>query len=622
MSAFCSLTGPPTYKPTQADGWMARPSCLGRVPRTSVRRRGLCSTVGSGALRVVVVALLSVLSCARGDYSLVATIDAGAAAASTISPHFLGVNADWWLAGCGGEGKNWAPNASVAVLDLQNPKLRLLAGALAGGSWRIGGTHGDDVVYTVPVGGGASAAKCRSQTAPNRCYPICLSMERWKAIVAFAADAGLKLVFGLNMRSADTTNLLAFLNYTAAAELPVDTFELGNELGIKNLLANGGRIRSAVNALWPSAATRPLLAGPDDAGDGDANETEFRTLLATLAPGTLDALTFHCYTFHHGGGPSPQLIEHMMDTKLLGGDKGGTQTYSDVLRAVNESAPAGATPVEAWMGEGSAAGHGGRKGVTDRMISSFWYLNAMGAAATRGTQRFLRQALIGGDYELVNRTTYLPNPDFFAAVLWRRTVGTTMLPMPTLAVSSDSVRMYAACVRNNSSAAAGSEAGDVVLVALNFSPTAAASITLAGQQQHSQQQSQQSQQQPLANRLTWVIRSASPLNGTAAPTSDGAGTGILSSAVSLLGERGKWTPLSLTQNGAAAGKFDGWQLPAMPPLSEAPDTPIHLPPQSYAFSVLRGWGAAACVKTNGAESSRVGVPVAAGAPEKEAVVGV
>ena len=42
------------------------------------------------------------------------------ASLSSIDKRFLGVNADWWLDGCGGEGKKWSSNASMALLDLQN----------------------------------------------------------------------------------------------------------------------------------------------------------------------------------------------------------------------------------------------------------------------------------------------------------------------------------------------------------------------------------------------------------------------------------------------------------------------------------------------------------------------
>ena len=57
-----------------------------------------------------------------------------------VSPKFVGVNLDWWLPQCGGEGTVWG-NASALLLDLQNSRLRTLARGLSGGSLRVGGTH-------------------------------------------------------------------------------------------------------------------------------------------------------------------------------------------------------------------------------------------------------------------------------------------------------------------------------------------------------------------------------------------------------------------------------------------------------------------------------------------------
>ena len=144
----------------------------------------------------------------------------GTSPIARFSPHFLGVNADWWLDGCGGEGDNWSDNASIALLDLGNPRLKALAKGLSGGTFRVGGTHGDSVTYGV-----GPNQLCPS--APKRCYPICLTAERWKAIVGFASDAGLKLAFGLNMQATNLSNIEELLRYTKQEGLQVDTFELG-----------------------------------------------------------------------------------------------------------------------------------------------------------------------------------------------------------------------------------------------------------------------------------------------------------------------------------------------------------------------------------------------------------
>lgn len=37
-------------------------------------------------------------------------------------------------------------------------------------------------------------------------------------------------------------------------------------------------------------------------------------------------------------------------------------------------------------------------------------------------QTFARSTFSGGDYELLNRTTLLPNPDYWAGHLWAKTV--------------------------------------------------------------------------------------------------------------------------------------------------------------------------------------------------------
>jgi hypothetical protein len=74
----------------------------------------------------------------------------------------------------------------------------------------------------------------------------------------------------------------------------------------------------------------------------------------------------------NGGGPTPSLVRHMMNPALL--DQ-GVETYSQVITAVKsgQTTMTEAGP-EVWMGEGNAAGHGGRLGVTNTFINSFWYL--------------------------------------------------------------------------------------------------------------------------------------------------------------------------------------------------------------------------------------------------------
>ena len=292
------------------------------------------------------------------------TINASAPTAR-FSPHFLGVNADWWLDGCGGEGVSWSNNASIALVNLGSPRLKALAKGLSGATFRVGGTHGDSVDYGV----GANRSCPRLQ---RQCYPICLTAERWEEIVEFASDAGLKLAFGLNMRATNLSNIEALLRYTKEADLPVDTFELGNELGISYIEKLGPGIAKLVKQLWVD--NPPLLVGPDDAGDGDSKSRAEFTKLAG-EQNYLSAITFHAYPFHNGGGPTPSLVQHMMNTSML--DE-GVQTYSQMIAAVKKgTATTNLSVPEVWMGEGNAAGHGGRPGLQPVLFAAVWPVAAL-----------------------------------------------------------------------------------------------------------------------------------------------------------------------------------------------------------------------------------------------------
>lgn len=148
-------------------------------------------------------------------------------------------------------------------------------------------------------------------------------------------------------------------------------------MGITHIEQLGAGIAALVKELWPAGSPHspPLLAGPDDAGDGDdASRVGFTTLVGEQS--YLGAITFHAYPFHNGGGPTPSLVEHMMTPSLL--DQ-GVATYSQMIAVVKAGATAGGAGAsssmpEVWMGEGNAAGHGGRLGVTNTFINSFWYL--------------------------------------------------------------------------------------------------------------------------------------------------------------------------------------------------------------------------------------------------------
>lgn len=219
----------------------------------------------------------------------------------------------------------------------------------------------------------------------------------------------------------------------------------------------------------------------------------------------------------------------------------------------------------------------------------------MASAASLGIARFNRQTLIGGGYELVNRSTFEPNPDYFAALLWRQLVGTTALQlgvqqqfprsvslMGSAAAQSDVLRAYAFCARSSDASNSSDAAGDVVILGLNFSPTQAVNLTLpvragvgAG---------------AAGSRRAWYVRSAMAGSGALAAEALRAPSVALRSAAA--GDDEVWTTLRLE------GTLSEPTLPSLDGVTESAGAPLVLQPQSYAFVLLSGLAPQACAPTS------------------------
>lgn len=115
-------------------------------------------------------------------------------------------------------------------------------------------------------------------------------------------------------------------------------------------------------------------------------------------------------------------------------------TFSDLQRLLKSTG----TSAVAWVGEAGGAYNSGRHLVTDAFVFSFWYadelsgvsgfcgcswicvcfecffffffarfLDQLGMAARFDTKSYCRQSLVGGNYGLLNTTTFQPNPDYY-----------------------------------------------------------------------------------------------------------------------------------------------------------------------------------------------------------------
>ncbi|GMI94460.1 glucuronidase 1 [Hibiscus trionum] len=179
----------------------------------------------------------------------------------------------------------------------------------------------------------------------------------------------------------------------------------------------------------------------------------------------------------------------------------------------------------------------------------------MGMASTYDQKVFCRQALIGGNYGLLNATTFVPNPDYYGALLWHRLMGSTVLAVTK--ESDPNLRVYAHC---------GKKKPGVSLIFINLSKDRSFNITLsnakpgdAGKPNYEFVGKQ--------NREEYHLRAL---------------TGDIKDDIVCLND----VPMVQT---------DSEDIPAMDPKLVDASTPISIAAQSIAYVTIRDFEAPACV---------------------------
>ncbi len=121
-----------------------------------------------------------------------------------------------------------------------------------------------------------------------------------------------------------------------------------------------------------------------------------------------------------------------------------------------------------WLTETPDAACGGNPWAST-FLDSFRYLDQLGRLAKRGVQVHMHNTLASSDYGLLDDKTLMPRPNYWAALLWRKFMGTTVLdPGPSTA---SSLHLYSHCLRG--------QPGGVALLAINTDRSAAQSLDLA-----------------------------------------------------------------------------------------------------------------------------------------------
>ncbi|POO01329.1 Glycoside hydrolase [Trema orientale] len=415
-------------------------------------KMGLCFWVCFFSLSLVCVSSQSVEGV--GNLEGTVSID-GKVTIGKIDDDFVCATLDWWPPEkCDYGTCSWG-HASLLNLDLSNNILLNAIKAFSPLKIRLGGTLQDKVIYGTEDNKQPCIPFIKNTSELFGFTQGCLPMNRWDELNSFFKSSGAKIIFGLNALIGrtlqhdgsstgawDYSNAESLIRYTVSKNYPIYGWELGNELSGNGV---GTRVtadqyssdtialQNVVHNIYQGSDSKPLIIAPG--GFFDANW--FKEFLNKTSK-SLDVVTHHIYNL--GPGVDTHLIEKILNPSYLDGEASTFSNLQETLKSSGSSAVS-------WVGEAGGAYNSGRNLVTNAFVFSFWYLDQLGMAAAHDTKTYCRQSLIGGNYGLLDTDNFVPNPDYYSALLWHRLMGRNVLS--TSFSGTKNIRAYAHCAKQS-----------------------------------------------------------------------------------------------------------------------------------------------------------------------------
>lgn len=371
-------------------------------------------------------------------------------------------------------GRFWAPYGAPGgdmyrmrpPTNLADPRLRSLARHLGPAYIRVSGTWANSTYLP---------AEGETLTAPPEGFNQVLTRDQWRGVVDFARTVDAAIVTSFpgspGARNGDGSwnpaQAQRLVDLTREAGGSIHSAELFNEPTIPPYGAFPAGYSAAdfardfrIFQQWAHTAAPDMkLAGPGGTAEGTmmqhSAENEAMGFLQSqdlvaANPGALDIFTYHHYgSVSQRCGSPPSLKDQALTDQWFELTTRDAAFYGDLRDRYAPGKPV-------WLNETAQAACGGSPWAAT-FLDSFRYINQLGALAQAGVQVVAHNTLAASDYGLIDQDTLTPRPNYWAAVLWRRTMGSAVLAAPVS--PSPSLRIYAHCLQDGS--------GGVGLVAIN-----------------------------------------------------------------------------------------------------------------------------------------------------------
>ncbi len=366
-------------------------------------------------------------------------------------------------------------------IDLTNARLRKLAAALGPAYVRVSGTWANSVYFH-------DSDAPAPATAPKGFQGV-LTRTQWKGVVVFAraVDARIVTSFAISAGVRDAAGVWTpdqarkLLAYTKSTKGDIAAAEFFNEPTMPEYggapagydAAAYARDFAVFRPFAEAAAPDMRIAGPAAVGEA--------VLLPAMKPGavsvlkTVDLLSaaprpaFDIFSYHFYGAASIRCASMGAGAQTTAGAALSEEwlARADRSYAFYEGLRDRFEPGKpVWITEMADAACGGNPWA-DTFLDTFRYLDQHGRLAKQGVTVIFHNTLAASEYGLLDQNTFAPRPNYWAALLWHRLMGSTVLDAGP---SRPGLHLYAHCLRGHP--------GGVTLLAINTSRTRPKSIVL------------------------------------------------------------------------------------------------------------------------------------------------
>jgi hypothetical protein len=349
-------------------------------------------------------------------------------------------------------------------IDLSNPRLRRLAAALGPVYLRVSGTWQNSTYF--------QDNDDPALPQPPTGFNSVLTRAEWKAVVDFARQVGAEIVTSVAIspgtRDAEgvwtPAQAKAVFDYTKSLGGSIAAIEFMNE---PTFAMMGGAPQGYDAAVFARDAKifatflrkespATIFLGPGSVGEGVSLGPAGLKLKLIKTDDLMQATgpIYDAFSYHFYGTVSRRCGGSVTIDQALSADwLDRTDTVEAFYAALRDKYLPG-KPI--WLTETGQAACGGDP-FAGQFADSFRFLNQLGTLAQKGVKSVMHNTLAASDYSLVAEDTLEPKPNYWAALLWSRTMGPVVLG-PGVA-KDQAVRIYAHCMKGTK--------GGVSLLALN-----------------------------------------------------------------------------------------------------------------------------------------------------------